>query len=379
MVKGRDGRRIRITSVRATTRLTGRSLMLVREVPGSGVIGWSSTLAKPEKRVTHYATMKPMSEPNISADTTAWKRWWHDYRWVVLGAAVGFAVMNLIFLSPAFREGEVDPTAAGQLGDFVGGYVGTLFGLVSVILLYLTLRREIKANALQHFENRYFEMLKMHRDNVASVGLQGATGPKIFVLLIRELRQIHVVVTQVAAENEQNLTPGEAMHIAYYCLFFGTGRNSSRMLKRSLSGFDSAFVDALETRLDDPQLKKKAARERKFEYTPFEGHQSRLGHYYRHLYQTLRYIDQQPISAKAKYEYGKTVRAQLSTHEQALLLVNSLTPIGRNWWRHDLLTTYRMVQNVPQDFFDPNTELDMNALGLPPRYFEWEEVASAIK
>ena len=89
----------------------------------------------------------------------------------------------------------------------------------------------------------------------------------------------------------------------------------------------------------------------------------------------VRYVDQQRLvsfDALKKYEYAKTIRAQLSTHEQAMLLLNSLTPVGRNWWDKNLITVYRLVKNIPQDFFDGETEVDTSKL-FKPGYFEWEE------
>ena len=77
-----------------------------------------------------------------------------------------------------------------------------------------------------------------------------------------------------------------------------------------------------------------------------------------------------------KYEYTKTIRAQLTTHEQALLLLNSLTPIGQDWWAKDFILTYRMVQNLPEHFFNPATELDLSTIFVPG-YFEWEDAKSA--
>lgn len=102
-------------------------------------------------------------------------------------------------------------------------------------------------------------------------------------------------------------------------------------------------------------------------YVPLQGHESRLGHYYRHLYQMVWYVDEQG-SQIDKYEFVKIIRAQLSTHEQALLLLNSLTPIGNDWWEKKLIVTYRMVQNLPLTFFTTG-EIDLLELfGL--RYFE---------
>jgi hypothetical protein len=144
------------------------------------------------------------------------------------------------------------------------------------------------------------------------------------------------------------------------------------MLKISLAEYDASFIDRVEMELNNEDTKKRVKTERDFSYTPFEGHQSRLGHYYRHLYQMVRYVDGQPNELRIeKYEYVKTIRAQLSTHEQALLLINSLTPIGRNWWDMNLINEYRLVQNIPQAFFNKDTEYDACSL-FKPGYFEWE-------
>lgn len=301
--------------------------------------------------------------------------WWREHLGEVLIVAGGLVAVNLIFIAKAFRQTyTVDRESAGQLGAFVGGYFGAIFALIGVVLLFSTLKSQRHTSETQNFETKYFELIKMHRDNVAELEVQDASGRKLFVLLIRELRCILEIVRGVAETSNQQLTQRQALHVAYYCLFFGVGPNSSRMLRMSLSTFKPAFIDAVEKALNQPETKERTRAERKFGYTPFEGHQSRLGHYYRHLYQMVRYVDQQTLSI-SKYEYVKTIRAQLSTHEQALLLVNSLTPIGQDWWRKGLIVNYRLVQNIPRDFFDSTTELDTSIL-FKPGYFEWEELGA---
>jgi hypothetical protein len=74
-----------------------------------------------------------------------------------------------------------------------------------------------------------------------------------------------------------------------------------------------------------------------------------------------------------KYDYVKTIRAQLTNYEQAFLLINSLTPLGQRWWDRDYLKKYRMVQNIPQDFFNPETELNIRDLFDGENDFEWQE------
>jgi AAA+ ATPase superfamily predicted ATPase len=113
-------------------------------------------------------------------------------------------------------------------------------------------------------------------------------------------------------------------------------------------------------------------------YVPFDGHQSWLGHYYRHLFQTVKYIDQQPDDIiKNKYDYVKNLRAQLSTYEQLLLYYNALSRMGRPWITEDYMRRYCIVKNMPLPLAnfgpDPVATLgEQNEQGIS--MFEWNEV-----
>lgn len=300
-------------------------------------------------------------------------------------AGLGFIAVNLIFIPKAFRHGWVpDRDAAGLLGDFVGGYVGTYFVLLSVLLLYRTLRTQQYGVQFQSFEDKYFELVRLHRDNVSEIKVGKSTGRRVFVLLVRELRTIHRLVRRIAQIEKQNFTRGQLLHLSYYSLYYGVGPRSSRMLYGALSShFPSAFLAALarelekeqttdrgRRRIDDDDGDEEPPTSESRSYGLLDGHQHRLGHYYRHLYQAVRYVDGQKLGI-TRYDYVKTIRAQLSTHEQALLLVNSLTPLGDAWWRDGLIADYRLVQNVPQQFFD-EIEIPIQIL-FGREYFEWQE------
>lgn len=263
--------------------------------------------------------------------------------WETAALIGGVLAINVVFVAGGFRGSTLEPGLAGQLGDFVGGYIGTYLLLFSVVGLLTTIRAQNRATFVQHFESRYLELIRLHRDNVEEFRLGDATGRKVFVLLLREWREICKHVKSIAAELEIGLDQRGVLHVAYYVLFYGVGPNSSRMLRASLATFPQQLVTSVEQRLNDSQIKKTFDQDRRLGYTPFEGHQSRLGHYYRHLYQAFRYIASKHAVVNS-YEYAKTLRAQLSTHEQALLLINSLTPVGADWWERRLLVEYRIVQ-----------------------------------
>lgn len=304
-------------------------------------------------------------------------RKWITRHWVELLTALGGLIaMNLILLAKAYWETDhINPTTAGQLGDFVGGYIGTAFVLLSVVLLYRTLQAQRRSAQLQSFEARFFELIRLHRENVAEMRIGEVEGRRVFLPMLRELWAALQIVEDCASDAGVSLTPSQRLHISYYCLFFGAGTGSSRMLKTSLPGFDSKFLDDLDDCLRDEAIREGVRANANLAYVPFEGHQSRLGHYYRHLYQAVNYVNLQKLDID-HYEYVKTIRAQLSTHEQVLLLVNSLSPFGARWWKDGLMLKYRMVKNMPQHFINPSVGIDFQTL-FPPNYFEWEEGETA--
>jgi hypothetical protein len=300
----------------------------------------------------------------------AWlRKYWMELTFFLVGM---LAVHALLFLRLLNGYWSISLERGGVFGDFVGGYVGTLFSLVGIIGLIITLKEQRRSGEMESFENKYLKLLELHRSNVEEIELKSSRGRRVFVLMMREFRCILEIVVRIAATHETKLKKENILHISYYCLFYGVGPNSSRILKSALREFDPVFIDAVEAELNQGQVKEDVKRTQDFDYTPFEGHQSRLGHYYRHLFQTVQYVNQQSFDSELKYSYIKTVRAQLSTHEQALLLLNSRTPLGSKWWKRELITTYRLVKNIPQDFFEKSTELEVEAL-FGNDYFEWQD------
>ena len=51
-------------------------------------------------------------------------------------------------------------------------------------------------------------------------------------------------------------------------------------------------------------------------------------------------------------EYIKSVRAQLSNHEQLLLYYNSFAPFGNNWIDKRIFSKYRFIKNIPLQLLD---------------------------
>jgi hypothetical protein len=198
-------------------------------------------------------------------------RHWRVY---LVGFFVLLAVHAVIVVNYFIRQFTVSDAKYGErFGTFIGGYFGALFALAGIFLLYRTLRsqqaasadqdlanaRQNLANAQQNFETKYFQLIKMHRDNVEEISVRGSCGRRVFVLMLRELRCALEIIGKLAQASGQTLTERQLQQIAYYCLFFGVGPNSSRMLKKSLEEFDSTFIDSVESELNNPDTKERCA------------------------------------------------------------------------------------------------------------------------
>lgn len=103
---------------------------------------------------------------------------------------------------------------------------------------------------------------------------------------------------------------------------------------------------------------------KKIEYAKYYGgHQFRLGHYFRHLFQSVNYINKaKDLPYSMKYENIKLLRAQISTFEQKLIFLNSISALGRSWelekigensqeihLDNQLITKYNLIKNIPDD------------------------------
>lgn len=227
---------------------------------------------------------------------------------------------------------------------------------------------------IERFENKFYELLKLHKANVDEMNIADVVeGRKCFVPMFYELRYCFNLVegfkimhTDVKPENIN------VMSLAYKIFFFGTGFYSEKNYAESLNDDETkifnevkAMVIVLKNSFEKHNIGQKIPLTKltqnmagsdssaDFMYPPYEGHVNRLGHYYRHLFQTARFIIDQDFSENEKYGYMKMLRAQLSNFEQLLLYYNSLAWFDDEW--KEIFTTYRLIKNLPIPLADFST------------------------
>jgi hypothetical protein len=73
-----------------------------------------------------------------------------------------------------------------------------------------------------------------------------------------------------------------------------------------------------------------------------------LGHYFRNLYQVLKLIhESEALDGPSKQKFASILRAQLSSEELALLMVNCAGDMVDEGQFRNLLVRYRMLEHLP--------------------------------
>lgn len=258
----------------------------------------------------------------------------------------------------------------GSIGDTLNGIFNPLIGVFAVITTFLAFLIQYRANELyrkditfQRFETRFYELLKIHKDNVSEIKIENKhQGRNSFIPIFNELRFLYKIIEEAKEgyiklypEENLNLSSERLMELTYFIHFFGITKKIRPADLSKVSIHHPFYIYCLERikpyqqhfhTIYDKTTKDtisiilntdKRDNESVILYTdfiPFNGFSNILGHYFRHLYQTVKFIANanELDTFEQKYEYMKIIRAQLSNFEQALLFYNSYFFSGKIWW-----------------------------------------------
>lgn len=314
------------------------------------------------------------------------------------GKSPGFVVIvilifgiALLFLPQLFTHFSMLPLSyeqTGEIGDIVSGITMPFISFAGIILTFLAFWIQYKANLelrrdieIDRFASRYYELLKLHKENVNEMNLDDVyKGREIFRPLFDELRFTYFLIENIVNDFKPDSSKSGrfdnlAFKIAYRIFYFGYNENSLDELKTFLDNScqpnDNVKILARlkqeKNKFTSAQTSSRPLRSSviinketiwfTFSHAPFQGQVSRLGHYYRHLFLTVTYIDgfsATQMNDSQKYDYTKTIRGQLSVYEQLLLYYNALSDYGSPWLadKHPYLIRYRLIKNMPLDLSD---------------------------
>ena len=217
-------------------------------------------------------------------------------------------------------------------------------------------------NKKQQLERQFYEMLKIHCDNVKNLHAESlytdpttgnhsqktATGHDFFRCLLEEFDLIYAKIY----ESEKN---EDIFNKAYRTFFFGIDSAARELKKETAETFRSIVFQNTNTLFWQNYPKLIPTRD-----SLFTGRMDQLVPYYRHLFlmvKTVVQFDDKLFPYEDKRQFLRILRAQLSSAEQVLLYYNWKSGCGEKWEEdsskpnsNHFFTDYRMIHNIiPKD------------------------------
>lgn len=194
---------------------------------------------------------------------------------------------------------------AGQVGDFIGGVVGTLFSLTGIILLYETLalqRKELESSRQvlekQQFETTFFNLINLYQETLLQVEYET---PSLIVggSKIKKAKEYFEYQKNTLSENHSTVNSVIKDH------------------KNAIEEYTSFYI----------------------------ANKHVIAHYFRTIYRVFKFVYETNSKVINKMSYAKIIRAQLTEGELFLLNYNLYTEYGKNWKKLD--KEFNILKHLP--------------------------------
>lgn len=236
-------------------------------------------------------------------------------KWLYIGLSGGFIIVaivcfvwgRLIVLGGKVLslpgEYSIDNSVWGTFGDFVGGVLGTVFSIISFLLVIKTFKYQRDVTnisndqmELQRFSEMFFELLRLYQSQVADMVEIVENEDDIGKYTNKDFFDYHKNRIQSKYRCEKSFAANQQRCLNYYMLFYTEN-------------------------------------------------QTKLAAYYRTLYRIYSLIDSSRLEENWKRDYLKIMRAQLTNSELFFLRYNALSYHGEQFQVY--INRYNILKHLP--------------------------------
>ena len=283
-----------------------------------------------------------------------------SFKIILLLCGILFIIVTINPLFNLFSFSRVlDKDLVISYGTLISGLFGPILSLLSIFIIYDSFREQVKNNKEQIFMQNLNNDIKYLRDYVSlityndpasNIILHDKMGERFFIKAKVELYKIYQVVSKNIPDEEDRI--GATFEIFY----IGVSENKLETLKSYLG--KRANNESVEKLLKELRNKKSKFNKRIVYY---DGHQGKLGHYFRQLYYIIETIDNCSLDIK-KDDMIKRVIVKMGVYEQTILCYYSFAFLGKNWREKNYIDKYGLITSIPKNFlpFDPKKYFEID-------------------
>ena len=268
-----------------------------------------------------------------------------------------FYIVGLIYSGYLNTTFLIDTETSANIGSFIGGVAGSMWAIGGILFLYETL----------NFQRNEFE--ETNKNNIFN---------QKEVTFFRFLKQLNVLISFLSGEltvegHKQTYTGRSYLHNVYelFRINHSTKVGSAKMnwgIRESVKKIRERKEDNVSMNFDDIDLNDIKRTIINTYESFYEEYHYNLGHYFRFVYNIVKYIIDNFKEEEDRLKYAGILQAQLSNDELGLLFFNCLSKYGLNSRKklqfHEWVDKYQLLQNIDeQSIFDakyvdfyPNTK-----------------------
>jgi len=247
-------------------------------------------------------------------------------------------VLLVCFLVPFYITGWKLPwgydNKTALIGDSMGGTLGPIIGFIGVILTFLAFYIQYDANKVQRealfteqFESKFFELLRLHRENVDRIKYRSDQG--LYALKEMSLELLECCKRIRKCDDKLLLTDKGAATIGFHYFYSGVNLLSKKHIEDLMNPDDDEdwriLLRKIKTSLDT--------------WVTDEGssvivdQESRLEIYFNHILHVMSFLHKQTdkLREEEKIFFVETFTSQLTSREITLLLHYALSEKEDKW------------------------------------------------
>lgn len=202
----------------------------------------------------------------------------------------------------------IDNELFGTFGDFIGGVLGTIFALISILILIRTFNQQRAVTEKnkeqienQRFNDLFFELLRLYQSEISE--------------LCGHIERKHAegVVTVINYSNKD---------------FFDFEKELLQRAFQTTTSYERNIQEAL-----------------KLYMLFYVKHRTKMAACFRTLYRIYDLLDKSELDESIKKNYLKIIRAQLTDSELFFIRYNGMTYYGENFIRY--INKYNILKHLP--------------------------------
>lgn len=309
-------------------------------------------------------------------------------------AAIGIILSYKILLDPLIQKfllgimkyDSTERELMSKIGEYFGGFIGTILGIISTLLILVSL---IKGNIDSHktnIANIYFKMLEFHHLNVSSIEITSIykstskkNGRRAFVTFTRQLFKIFSEVVNINKSLHLELTVNQLISVSFCAFYHGIDKESIARLQKKIKLACPNLTTETISDITIILLNRKQELKESSDNNAFNGkgtelnenakrslnigitNETSLSAYFSNMYQAIKLIDDDEyLTENEKYNYVQILKSQLSIRERIILFTYIMSPNGKQWISNRFIEKY--------DFFNLDAIPDDTTLTLRTIY-----------